>query len=281
MRAEELEGYWDHVALEARGVESERIRKWKTAARNWLAEYADKRAKDFVLSIAENVLKSAGSTRVLDIGCGPGKWTRLFAERRSRVTAVDVSPKMIVLAKESISKENLTRVDFHVMSVSRLRLPDNAYDLVNCVTVLQHVLDDEEWKSAVKELVRVTKPSGKILLYETAPSLTIKKRTAHLRLNTMKSYANEFKKAGARLIYWRAVDLSLPITFFGLKKYAASFNKQVYYFLAGRFSLFSPRSLSLLSKIAVILARLIDYRFGGTPLGFLSVGKIMLFEKNV
>lgn len=279
MKTEESEEYWNSVALEARNKEALRVKKWKRVARNWLAEYADKRANDFLFDVVENIIALNGSARVLDVGCGPGKWTRYFARRGSRVTAIDVSSEMVVLAKESVFKEGLTNVDFHVMDISELSLPRNTYDLVNCVTVLQHILDDEKWKKAVKNMTSVTKKRGKILLFETAPDFVIKKRTPHMRLTSMKQYIKEFENAKTRLIYWRAADLSLPITFFGLKNYAASFNKRVYYFLAGKPPQFSVDFLSFLSRIATVLAEPIDYRFGQTPLGLLSFGRIMLFEK--
>lgn len=280
MKTEGSAEYWNSVALEARNQEVMRVRKWKRVARNWLAEYADKRTNDFLFDVVENVIALNGSANVLDVGCGPGKWTRYFARRCSRVTAVDVSSEMIMLAKEVMSKEGLTNVGFHVMDVSELSLSSNTYDLVNCVTVLQHILDDDNWKKAVKNMVRVTKPHGRILLFETAPDFVIKKRTPHMRLTSMKHYIKEFENAKSRLIYWRAADLSLPITFFGLKNYAASFNKRIYYFLAGKPAQFSADFLSLLSRIAVVLAEPIDYRFGRTPLGLLSFGRIIVFEKD-
>jgi ubiquinone/menaquinone biosynthesis C-methylase UbiE len=268
------------VALEAEGAETLRIEKWGKIAKNWLVEYADRRASDFVQNVIEDIARLRGSANILDVGCGPGKWTRLFAERFSTVTAIDISPEMIALAQKSLNKKALDNVHFHVMSVSKLHFKDNHFDFVNCITVLQHILNDNDWKLAVKEIGRVTKPGGSILLYEFAPSLVIKRRTPHLNIRSMKHYVHEFEKADAVLTYWRAVDLSLPITFFGLKNYAASFNKKVHYFLSKKAPSLSPDVLSILSKIAAVLANPIDYRFGQTPLGLLSLGRLMLFTKN-
>jgi len=275
-----LEKYWDYVALEAKDFEKIlRLVKWRKIARNWLADYADKRAYDFVLKVIDEVVKLDKSAKVLDVGCGPGKWSVLFAKKFRSTTAIDVSPKMILLAKENARRHNLGNVDFHVVDVSRLNFPDEAYDLVNCVTVLQHILSDDDWRSAVHEIARVTKTSGHILLFETAPSLAIIKHTSHLTIRTMRQYVEEFRRAGADFVYWRAVDLSLPVTFFGLRTYAASFNKKVYYFMS-KSKLFSAGFLSFLSWITTVLAGLIDYRLAETPLSFLSVGRILLFKKG-
>ncbi len=276
---DELEDYWSSVALEAKDFERTlRLERWKTAARNWLAEYADKRAKDFIMNVLNNIVRLEESAEILDVGCGPGKWSIIFARRYRSVTAIDISSRMILLAKENAEKENLANIIFHVMNASKLNLPDRTYDLVNCVTVLQHILNDSNWRMAIQEMVRVTKNGGYILLFEIAPNFVIKKCTPTLFIRTMRQYTNEFEKAGACLIYWRAVDLSLPITFFGLRNYAVSFNKKVYYFMSGR--MLSSEFLSFLSWVAALLAKSIDYRLAETPLGFLSFGRVMLFQKS-
>jgi len=232
MEDDELESYWNYVALEAKDFEKMvRIEKWKKAARNWLADYADKRAYDFVLGVIDKVAKLNGSASVLDVGCGPGKWSVLFAKRYSSVTAIDISPNMIQLAKENAGRQNLRNINFCVMPVSRLDIPDETFDLVNCITVLQHIFSDEDWRLAIHEMTRVTRKGGHILLFEAAPNFAVKRRTPHLSIRTMRQYIDEFRKAKAQLICWRAADLSLPVTLLGLKYYAASFNRRVYYFI--------------------------------------------------
>lgn len=279
MGKEELEEYWNHVALEAEDFgKTLRVHKWKRAARNWLADYADRRAHDFVSGIVDEIIRIKRSARVLDVGCGPGKWTILFAKRCSSTTAIDISPNMIVLAKENAKRHNLKNIDFHIMNAATLSLPDGAYDLVNCVTVLQHIFNDDDWEKAVHEMVRVAKIGGFILLFETAPNYAIRKRTRHVSVRTMQQYVREFERAGAFLVYWRAADLSLPITFFGLKNYAASFNKKVYYFMSKR-RLLPVSFLSFVSWVAARLAGLIDYRLAETPLSYLSTGRILLFRR--
>jgi ubiquinone/menaquinone biosynthesis C-methylase UbiE len=276
----ELEKYWDYVALEAKDSEKwRRIEKWRKVARNWLADYADKRAYDFVLKVLNQVVGLDKSAKILDVGCGPGKWSMFLAKKFGSVTAVDVSPEMILLAKENARKHGLRNVAFHVMDASKLNFPDAVYDFVNCVTVLQHIHDDERWRMAIREIVRVTRTGGYMLLFETAPNIAIIKRTRHLKIRTMRQYIYEFKNAGASLVYWRAVDLSLPITLLGLRAYAASFNKRVYYFISK--SRWVPAGLlSFFSWAAALLAGLIDYRLAETPLSFLSFGRILLFRKN-
>jgi len=272
--------YWDSLALEAaREKVIIRTEKWRKAARNWLAHYAEKKARDLVISTIVNYVKLDCGAQVLDVGCGPGKWVKLFVERGYFTTGVDSSPWMIRLAKHNLQKNHGRSAKFYVMNVAKLDLPSDLYDLVSCVTVLQHIFDDEDWRSAVREIVRVTKPLGHMLIFEAAPSSVLKMQTHHQRLRTMKEYVREFEKADARLIHWRATDLSFPLTYMGLRKFAASFEDKVYYFSDKEHALVPPSALSLLSRFASMLAEPIDYKLGMTPLSFLSVGKILLFRR--
>jgi ubiquinone/menaquinone biosynthesis C-methylase UbiE len=272
--------YWDAAALESANRNSlVRREKWRKAARNWLAHYAERKARDFILQTVQNHAKLRNGAQILDIGCGPGKWVNLFAERGFAATGIDSSPWMIRLAKKSIRPSLRDHVKLYVMNAAKLNLPGNFYNMVDCVTVLQHILNDEQWENAVHEMVRVTKPLGYVLVYEAAPLFILKKRTPHLRFRTMKEYIREFEEAGARLIYWRGTDLSFPMTFLGLRRYAASFSQKVYYYFAGEPTLFSPHFLSFLSRVVVTLAKPIDYNLAETPLSHLSVGKILLFRK--
>jgi ubiquinone/menaquinone biosynthesis C-methylase UbiE len=270
--------YWDAVALEA---EKERVPviKWRRVARNWLAHYVENKARDFILSTVESHVKLGKNAQILDVGCGIGKWVKIFAEKGFAVTGIDASSWMIRAAKNRVGKSFGDKVRLIVMDASKLDLPNNFYDLVNCVTVLQHVFDDAKWKKAISEMVRVVKPSGFVLIYEAAPTFILKKCTAHVYFRSMKEYVREFEKFGARLAYWRATDLSFPVTFIGLRTYASSFSKKVYYYLSDKPFSVSPHLLSLFSKVAATFAKPVDYKFSETPLGLFSTGKILLFKK--
>jgi len=271
--------YWDAVASAAEKEEKfTGADKWRKAATNWLACYTERKARDFIVQTIENHANLRYGASVLDVGCGPGKWVNLFAEHGFSVTGVDASPWMIRLAKKRMKECLEEHVNFYVMNVAKLTLPRNAYDLVNCVTVLQHIFSDEDWRNAVHGMVNVAKPLGRILIFEAVPSFILKKRTRHLCFRSMREYVSEFRKAGAQLEYWKATDLSFPITYLGLRKYAASFSRKVYYFADG-FSSLSLGFLSFLSRIMVSLARPLDYELARTPLSFLSAGKILLFRK--
>ena len=187
---------------------------------------------------------------------------------------------MIELAKKKAYRYNLKNVKFYKMDVAELHFPDDTFDLVNCVTVIQHILSDQKWKNGIHEMVRVTKPNGYIVICEMAPLLAPVKYTRHTYIRRMKEYVSEFAKASATLLYWRGMVLSYPITTWFLRKFSSSFvEKNAYYYYNANKNSILPKFLSFLSKILTIIAEPLDYNLAKTPLGILSPIKIMLFKK--
>lgn len=108
-------------------------------------------------------------TRVLDVGCGIGRWSRLLAARGANVVGVDLSPTMIAQARERAAAEGVAaRCRFAVSDLARLDLKER-FDLVLGVTVLQHILDPAALHAAISALVAHLEPGGRMILLEAAP----------------------------------------------------------------------------------------------------------------
>ncbi len=97
--------------------------------------------------------------RLLDAGCGPGGNGAWLAEHGS-VVGVDVSPDALAFVRAR--RPATTPVQ---ASVESLPFADDAYDAVVGLTVLYTVPDDG---TAMRELARVTRPGGALLLVEPA-----------------------------------------------------------------------------------------------------------------
>lgn len=98
---------------------------------------------------------------LLDIGCGPGTITLDLAGRVApgRVTAVEVTPTALDLARAEADRRGVTTVDFAVSDVHALDFPDDTFDVVHAHQVLQHVTDPVR---ALREMRRVCRPGGVI-----------------------------------------------------------------------------------------------------------------------
>src|SRR5439155_17130287 len=90
--------------------------------------------------------------RVLDAGCGEGRFARMMAERGARVTAIDLSSRMIELARGAEENDPLG-IDYHVADMADLSLlPSGEFDIAVAYLSL---FDVQDYQSALRELARV------------------------------------------------------------------------------------------------------------------------------
>lgn len=98
----------------------------------------------------------------LDAGCGTGDDARMLAAicRNGRVVGVDRRPGLVAEAAQRAAGSGL-RVTFQVGDIHALEFPDGAFSLVRAERLFEY-LDDPE--RAIAELVRVTRPGGRVLV---------------------------------------------------------------------------------------------------------------------
>lgn len=124
--------------------------------------------------------------RVLDFGCGFGRFTSDLAELVSEgATGVDATPTLIETARDRATSE---RVEF-VHARGQLPFPDDHFDAVWIAYVLIHVVGENKRKTAA-ELTRVLKPGG--LLFMTEGVTTWRKGSAHCEFEPFEWYARAF-----------------------------------------------------------------------------------------
>src|SRR5215467_5066385 len=97
--------------------------------------------------------------RMLEIGCGVGRMTRMLARIFGHVTGVDVSNEMVRQAQRNTA--DLENVDLLVGDGCTLSgLPDAGYDFAFSFIVFQHIPSYEVMASYCREVYRVLRPGG-------------------------------------------------------------------------------------------------------------------------
>ncbi len=94
---------------------------------------------------------------VLDAGCGGGVLSESFARAGAKVTGIDLSPVGIEVAKKHAKLSEL-ETEYSVTSVEEhLKSHSEAYDIVVCAEVLEHVDDIEAF---LESTLKMLKPGG-------------------------------------------------------------------------------------------------------------------------
>jgi 2-polyprenyl-6-hydroxyphenyl methylase/3-demethylubiquinone-9 3-methyltransferase len=99
--------------------------------------------------------------RVLDVGCGAGLLSEALAREGAAVTALDLAPELIDVAKLHLLESGL-KVDYRLQSVEALAAEMPAsFDAITCMEMLEHVPDPGAIVSACATLL---KPGGRLFL---------------------------------------------------------------------------------------------------------------------
>lgn len=129
-----------------------------------------------------SLLPDVEGKRVLDAGCGPGSYSEWLVVHGAEVMAIDVSPKMVQLAKRRLG----TRAEICQADLSKPLdfLEDESFDLVLCPLVLDYIRD---WKSVFTEFCRILRESSLLIFEEKSRGRMQRRMTACLRFRSFRS----------------------------------------------------------------------------------------------
>jgi ubiquinone/menaquinone biosynthesis C-methylase UbiE len=142
----------------------------------WEDNYTGRAADYRVHFFAERrlrVIEALGSVegrRVLDVGCASGDLTLTLATSGARAFGADLTKSMVARAETRRReapphlRDAAGRAAFLAADAEGLPFPDQSFDMVTCIGVLEYVPDDGR---GARELFRVLKPGGRLVI--TAP----------------------------------------------------------------------------------------------------------------
>jgi len=109
----------------------------------------------------------------LDVGCGGGILAEEFAGMGFQVTGIDPSEQSLTTARQHAQAMGLS-IQYREGTGESIPFADNAYPVVYCCDVLEHVRD---LPKVISEIYRVTKPGG-VFFFDTLNRTFISKLVA-------------------------------------------------------------------------------------------------------
>jgi len=188
-----------------------------------LAEYDQSIRKKAIFRALQKFGFSFEHLKVLDMGCGKGDFIEEFYSRGAHVTGVDISSEAIESARyrfEGIEQIKLTCADLKFLPLEK-----EQFDLILSVTVLQHILSDQEITLALKKFNRSLCEKGVLTVLESCKSPILGEADeSYIRLRTVPQWRKIFQEGG----FVSVLELSYPqyglVSAFALKRLLHSFS---------------------------------------------------------
>ena len=105
----------------------------------------------------------APPAKIIDIGGGPGRYSIALAQQGYDITLVDISSNSLAFARRKAREAGvkLSRC-IHSCATDLSKLPAEKYDAVLLMGPMYHLWKERERKKAIREAIRLVKPSGLI-----------------------------------------------------------------------------------------------------------------------
>lgn len=113
--------------------------------------------------VLRQCLPNISKKTVLDVGCGISPLPRTFAQAGSKVSGVDKIDEIIDYLNDKRSLLHHPKIHYFVADMVDLDIPENTYDYVVCISVLEHLRPKDDTK-AMGEMIRILKPGGKVVV---------------------------------------------------------------------------------------------------------------------
>jgi len=121
-----------------------------------------------LIALEENItldlIGDVTSQRVLDVGCGTGRYCELLAKRGAKVVGIDPSSKMLECARRKITPS--CKFELRFGRIEDINFPNSHFNVVVCALTVGHM---HELEPFMREVSRVIKIRGRLVLSDIHP----------------------------------------------------------------------------------------------------------------
>jgi len=160
-------------------------KKHREAVRKQFAKTVEAFAKCAVRDAPEVVAEKVEFAKpqppdlALDVACGPGAFVLALAPRVRFARSIDLTQEMLRQARAFQLERQIANVCFDCGEAEQLPYADAAFDLVTCQCSLHHMPKPQ---LALREMVRVMKPEGRLVIIDALAPESDAKFTLHNRI---------------------------------------------------------------------------------------------------
>lgn len=188
--------YWESRLTNIKGLEGVGYSRLGKQFNFWAYKV---RKVSFLKALKNSNIDPKGK-EILDIGSGTGFYINIFRVLGAeKVTGIDITDQAIANLKKTFSQFEFLKKDIGEP------LPENSpllgkFDIISCMDVLFHIVDDKRFEQAFENISRMLKPGG-VLIYSDNFVNKETIRTKHQVSHSKNSLLNIFKKSGLSLTY--------------------------------------------------------------------------------
>jgi len=201
---------------------------WDTSADAWIAvigEHGDFSREHVLDPAMQDLILARPPDHALDVGCGEGRFCRWLRSRDLRAIGIDPTERLIAEARLRDPTG-----DYRIAKAESLPFADASFDLVVSYLTL---IDIRDFRAALREMVRVLKPGGSLLIANlngfvtSCPRGWVKDQEVRHLHYPVDRYSDEFAEwvtwAGIHIENWHRplsaymqglLDLNLTLTHF-------------------------------------------------------------------
>jgi ubiquinone/menaquinone biosynthesis C-methylase UbiE len=132
----------------------------------WAPTYDEQRNPLIALEedITLDFIGDVKNQRVLDIGCGTGRYCELLAKRGAKVVGLDPSSRMLYYAKKKVTTE--LKFELRLGGIEDAEFPTNHFNVVLSALTLGHI---PELQPVIEKIGRIIKSQGRLIVSDIHP----------------------------------------------------------------------------------------------------------------